>query len=65
MVHFIELTQIIENAFNDNIENCIISVQVEHIDFYRDQRIVFYNRSISVLESYNEIKKKIEESMKL
>lgn len=58
MTKFIELTQHADtiNGFLDRK----IRVNVEHIDFYYDNHIVFNNRAIDVLESYDEITKLLE-----
>lgn len=59
MSKFIELTQHVDtiNGFSDRK----IRVNVGHIDFYHDKRIVFSDRAINVLESYDEITKLLEE----
>ena len=59
MAKFIELTQHADtiNGFLDRK----IRVNVEHIDFYYDKHIVFNDRAIDVLESYDEITKLLEE----
>jgi hypothetical protein len=56
---FIELTQ----PKNDLVgtKERKIKVNVRNIDFYYDKHIVFSNRAIDVLESYDEIAKLIEE----
>jgi len=59
MTKFIELTQHIQN-FGENY-NRKIRVNIEHIDFYYDKRIVFGKRAIDVFESYDEITKLLEE----
>ena len=61
MAHFIELTQI-ACTWDGELSRKIL-VAVEHIDFYYDRRIVFTKRAIDVSESYEEIKKKIDEAM--
>ena len=55
---FIELTQS-TNEIADTKDRKI-KVNVCNIDFYYDKRIVFGNRAIGVLESYDEITKLIE-----
>jgi hypothetical protein len=55
MAQFIELTQVTQR-----FEGRMVKVNVEHIDFYYHQHIVFYNRAIEVVESYEEITKLIE-----
>ena len=59
MNKFIELTQP-ENKMVGTKERKI-KVNVCSIDFYYDKHIVFGNRAIDVLESYDEITKLIEE----
>jgi hypothetical protein len=59
MNKFIELTQP-ENKMVGTKERKI-KVNVRSIDFYYDKHIVFGNRAIDVLESYDEITKLIEE----
>jgi len=59
MTKFIELTQHIQNV-GENYDRKI-KVNVEHIDFYYDQHIVFGERSIDVFESYDEITKLLEQ----
>lgn len=58
MNKFIELTQP-ENEFVGTKERKI-KVNVCSIDFYYDKHIVFGERAIDVLESYDEITKLIE-----
>lgn len=55
---FIELTQ----PKNEKIgtKERKIKVNVCNVDFYYDKHIVFGNRAIGVLESYDEITKLIE-----
>ena len=57
MAKFIELTQHIQNL-GENYDRKI-RVNIEHIDFYYDQHIVFEKRAIDVFESYEEITKLI------
>jgi hypothetical protein len=59
MNKFIELTQP-ENKMVGTKERKI-KVNIRSIDFYYDKHIVFSNRAIDVLESYDEITKLIEE----
>ena len=58
MNKFIELTQP-KNELVGTVERKI-KVNVCSIDFYYDKHIVFGNRAIDVLESYDEITKLIE-----
>lgn len=58
MNKFIELTQP-KNELVGTKERKI-KVNVCNIDFYYNQHIVFSNRAIDVLESYDEITKLIE-----
>ena len=58
MAKFIELTQHIEN-FGGKYDRKI-RVNVEHIEFYCDEHIVFAGRALDVLESYDEITKLME-----
>lgn len=60
MAKFIELTQHIQQNFGENYDRKI-RVNIEHIDFYYDKRIVLIRRAIDVLESYDEITKILEE----
>ena len=55
---FIELTQP-KNEIKGTKDRKI-RVNVSHIDFYYDKHIVFINRAIDVLESYDEITKLIK-----
>ena len=64
MTHFIELTQILTNFLSDQENKRVISVAVEKIDFYCNNRIVFANRAIDVDDSYDEIKNKIDKAQK-
>ncbi len=59
MNKFIELTQ----SKNETVgtKERKIRVNVYSIDFYYDRHIVFGNRAIDVLESYDEITKLIKE----
>lgn len=57
---FIELTQP-KNEFVGTKERKI-KVNVCNIDFYYNKHIVFNNRAIDVLESYDEITKLIEKN---
>jgi len=59
MNKFIELTQP-KNELVGTKERKI-KVNVRSIDFYYNKHIVFGNRAIDVLESYDEITKLIEE----
>ena len=54
---FIELTQSLKEMKEKERK---IMVNVSSIDFYYDKHIVFGNRAIDVLESYDEITKLIE-----
>lgn len=60
MVKFIELTQRAD-IIPDGIVNRKVKVNIEHIEFYYDRRIVFNHRAIDVAESYDEITKLLEE----
>ena len=54
MAKFIELTQHIDTILNGFTDRKI-RVNIEHIDFFSEKFIVFDNRAIDVLESYEEI----------
>ena len=60
MAKFIELTQRAD-TFPDGIVNRKIKVNIEHIEFYYDSRIVFNNRAINVTESYDKITELLKE----
>ena len=64
MTHFIELTQMTTDFFSGQESKRVISVAVEKIDFYYNNRIVFANRAIDVYDSYDEIKDKINKAQK-
>lgn len=64
MIHFIELTQDLTDFFNSQENKRVISVAVEKIDFYYNNHIVFANRGIDVYDSYDEIKNKINKTLK-
>ena len=57
---FIELTQSKNEIVGAKARK--IKVNVCNVDFYYDKHIVFSNRAIGVLESYDEITKLIEHS---
>jgi hypothetical protein len=54
MTRFINLTQIIDTG-----KKRPVSVNVDHIEFFYDQKVVFSDRAIKVAESYDEIKKEL------
>ena len=56
---FIELTQPKNETLGTKERK--VKINVCSIDFYHDGRIVFGERAINVLESYDEITKLIEE----
>ena len=60
MAKFIELTQHADTILNGVFDRKI-KINVEHIDFYYDKHIVFNERAIDVLESYEEITQLLEE----
>ena len=64
MIHFIELTQDLTDFLNSQENKRVISVAVEKIDFYYNNHIVFANRGIDVYDSYDEIKNKINKTLK-
>lgn len=57
MSKFIELTQHTDTCAG--IIDRKVKVNINHIDFYYDKRIVFNDRAINVLESSDEITKLI------
>lgn len=59
MSKFIELTQHTDTCAG--IIDRKVKININHIDFYYDKRIVFNDRAIDVLESYGEITKLLEE----
>ena len=59
MAKFIELTQQTDTLY-DGIKDRKIRVNIDHIDFYYNQHIVFCKRAIDVLESYDEITKLLQ-----
>ena len=66
MKHFIELTQRISYPFTleeMQEEERVVSVNVEHIDFFYNNRVVLANRAIEVYDSYDEIKMKIDKAV--
>ena len=57
---FIELTQHIVDTIHCVIIDRKVRINIEHIDFFYDKHIVFNNRAIDVLETYDEITKLLE-----
>lgn len=63
MAKFIELTQHAD-TIPDGIIDRKIRVNIDHIDFFYEKRIVFgRSNAIDVLESYEEITKLIEREL--
>ena len=59
MAKFIELTQHVDTIYCGIIDRKV-RINIEHIDFFYDRHIVFNNRAIDVLETYDEITKLLE-----